>query len=49
MLLTNKEIFLILDLITKEHGFGYSKDPIVRQLQAKLSVMLEVLQKEKEA
>lgn len=41
MLLTIKEIRLILDLIEEKHGLGYSKEPEVARLQAKLSVMLE--------
>lgn len=42
-MLTVKEIAYLLDLIaaTLPGGFGYSKDPEVAQLQAKLSIMLE--------
>lgn len=42
-MLTVKEIAYILDLIaaTLPGGFGYSKDPEVAALQAKLSIMLE--------
>ena len=41
MLLSVKEIQLILDLLRNKYGPGYSLDPAVAQLQAKLSVMLE--------
>jgi len=39
MLLTNRQICLILDLFTKEFGPGYSDDIEIAQLQAKLSLM----------
>lgn len=40
--LTKDEILLILKAIEKAHGVGYSNDPKVAALQAKLSIMLEV-------
>jgi len=43
IMLTSKEIVLILEKI--HPGFGYSKDPGVSVLQAKLSIMLEVAQR----
>ncbi len=46
MNLTKKEILLILDLITEKYGIGYCSNPaMVGQLQAKLSIMLEVKQR----
>lgn len=42
MSLDAEEIRLILDIINKAHGPGYSKDERVAKLQAKLSVLLEV-------
>lgn len=40
MHLTSKEILLILNKLCPEGG--YSKDPEISKLQAKLSIMLEV-------
>jgi len=40
--LNAEEIRLILDIINKAHGPGYSKDDRVAKLQAKLSILLEV-------
>ena len=40
--LTSGEIYMILALIADKHGTGYSDDPEVRRLQAKLSVLLAV-------
>ena len=42
MTLTKDEILLIFDLIEEKHGHGYAKGPVGR-LQAKLSIMLEVI------
>lgn len=44
MRLTESEINYLLDLISKSlpSGFGYSKEPAIAQLQAKLSIMLQV-------
>lgn len=44
MLLSEDEILILLDLLAKttSSGFGYSDNPKIAQLQAKLSVMLEV-------
>jgi hypothetical protein len=42
MELTAEEIRLILDIISKNHGPGYSKDERIGKLQAKLSILLEV-------
>jgi hypothetical protein len=41
--LTQNEVLLILDLIVRVYGRGYAADPKVAALQAKLSIMLEVL------
>jgi hypothetical protein len=40
--LTTAEIMLILDAFGQLHGIGYSADPAVGRLQAKLSVWLEM-------
>lgn len=40
-MLTVEEIRLILEIIQKQEGFGYSKDPKIGALQAKLSIMLQ--------
>ena len=42
-MLTVKELAYLLDLIAKTlpGGFGYSSDPEIAALQAKLSIMLE--------
>lgn len=49
MLLTKEEIVLILTLLREKYGFGYSdteEDGVkVGALQAKLSIMLEVVSK----
>ncbi len=42
MMLTMEEILLILDLLREKYGFGYA-DGAVGRLQAKLSIMLEVV------
>jgi len=39
---TKEEILLILQLIEEKHGHGYSNEPMVGRLQAKLSILLEV-------
>ena len=44
-MLTKKEILFILDLIKEKHGPGYSDNRDVGILQAKLSIMLDLLQK----
>ena len=41
-MLTKADILLILRELEKTHGFGYSKDPEVGALQAKLSILLEM-------
>ena len=38
--LDQKEIRLLWDLLREKYGPGYSTDPVVASLQAKLSVML---------
>ena len=43
MFLNKEEIELILELLSEKYGFGYSEDPIVARLQAKLSIMGEAL------
>ena len=43
MLLTEKEIRYILDLIAEKEGFGYSKNKEIGSLQVKLSTMLQML------
>lgn len=43
MRLTKEEVQLLLRLLREKYGPGYSEEPGVGQLQAKLSVMLEVL------
>ena len=45
MLLTADEIRLILNLIADKYGSGYSEEPDIGKLQAKLSIMLEMSQK----
>lgn len=40
-MLTTEEILFILELLQEKYGFGYSEDPKIGQLQAKLSIMLE--------
>jgi hypothetical protein len=45
MLLTTKDIHIILDALAKEYGPGYSRAEGVGSLQAKLSMMLEVAAK----
>ena len=49
MNLTADEIRLIFELIEEKYGFGYSDVPEVGQLQAKLSIMLEMVTKREEA
>lgn len=44
-MLGQKEIRVLLDLLREKYGPGYSSDPVVGALQAKLSVMLEVANK----
>ncbi len=39
--LTKAEIYLILDAIGDKYGRGYSDDPAVGKLQAKLSILLQ--------
>lgn len=41
MKLTREEIRIILDALQAKYGHGYSKEPGVGALQAKLSIMLE--------
>jgi hypothetical protein len=43
MALTKEQILLILDALTAKYGFGYSNVEGVGALQAKLSIMLQVL------
>ena len=47
MFLTIEEILFLLDLISEKHGSGYSGEPEVGKLQAKLSIMLEAKQRVK--
>jgi hypothetical protein len=42
MPLTHDEILLILDALSAKYGIGYSDVKAVGQLQAKLSIMLEM-------
>lgn len=42
MKLTKKEIQIILEALQHKHGFGYSDDKEVAQLQVKLSMMGEM-------
>ena len=44
MTLTAAEIGLLLKALSHQYGFGYSQIKEVAQLQAKLSVMLQVKQ-----
>ena len=48
-MLTSEEIMFILNLIEQKYGFGYSdaeeRGVKVGALQAKLSIMMEVIQK----
>ena len=44
-MLTIEDIRLILDALEAKYGWGYSKVPEVGRLQAKLSIMAEVLSK----
>ena len=44
--LTRDEIMIILTALQKEYGFGYSDKPGIGVLQAKLSVWLEVKQRQ---
>lgn len=41
-MLTTKEIYILLEALTHQHGRGYSDDPEIGHLQAKLSIMGEV-------
>lgn len=41
MNLTADEIRCILDLLAEKYGLGYSNEPMIGQLQAKLSMLLE--------
>ena len=45
MSLTSAQILFILDLISEKHGKGYSDDPEIGKLQARLSIMLEIARK----
>ena len=40
--LTLEEIKIILDAMSHKYGAGYSEEPGVGQLQAKLSILMEV-------
>ena len=40
--LTKDEIITLLGLLTATFEIGYSKDPKISRLQAKLSIMLEI-------
>ena len=40
--LTVEQVAFLLQLIEREYGRGYSHDPAVGQLQAKLSIMAEM-------
>ena len=42
MPLTSEEVLLFLELLREKHGPGYSKDPKIGKLQAKLSILLEM-------
>ena len=42
MNLSSKEIMLILESLSAKYGIGYSSIKEVGQLQAKLSIMLEI-------
>lgn len=39
--ITAAEYSLILDALQQKYGFGYSKEPDIGRLQAKLSIMAE--------
>jgi hypothetical protein len=39
--LSKADIYLILDALSDKYGKGYSDDPKVGKLQAKLSIMLQ--------
>ena len=43
MMLTLQEIYLILDLLSEKYGRGYADKPEVAKLQAKLSMMGQVV------
>lgn len=49
MPLTTKELQLILEALQEKYGFGYSAIKEVGQLQAKLSIMLDVAHKREQA
>lgn len=44
-MLTVEEIQRLLELISEKYGFGYSNEPGVGALQAKLSIMQEMAAK----
>lgn len=45
MILTTADIYLILNALRDKYGMGYSDEPGVGTLQAKLSIMLEMASK----
>ena len=44
-MLTADEIRLLLEALSHQYGFGYNQIKEVSQLQAKLSVMLEAMER----
>ncbi len=48
MMLSKSEIALILEVISEKYGMGYSDNPEVGALQAKLSIMLEMAMNKEE-
>lgn len=49
MRFTSRELLLILNALSSQYGMGYSDNPEVGKLQAKLSIMLEVAAKMEDA
>jgi hypothetical protein len=47
-MLTERQIIILLGILKQKYGFGYSDDPEIAQLQAMLSIMLEVRQRSSE-
>lgn len=41
-MMTREDILLVLEIIEEKHGPGYSDDPKIGALQAKLSIMLQM-------
>ena len=48
-MLTVKDIQIILEALHEKYGPGYSDDPEIGKLQAKLSVLQEMVGKKEEA